>query len=187
MSLKQFRSATTIGFQSIILSASHYPDCSIVELHLGIRADAVENLAFPFTNGLTGFKKDSLTLVCPISKLFNSPFQRYEIRDRRDIDGVFSNFQKQLEEKGFQFLAQHKRLETLEHLFNDLPNEPLALVHNQVNRCMRGITLAKLCHSRDFEQLAQIYEYQLSQLFVPKSTLERYQRLLNFLRTYSAN
>ena len=67
---RQYRRETNLGFQCVILAFTHYEDLSLLEAHAGIRLDAVENLAFPFTRGLSGFRDDSMTLVTPLSRLF---------------------------------------------------------------------------------------------------------------------
>ena len=185
--LKQFRYPTPIGFKCIILSISHYEDCALLEIHLGVRADAVENLAFPFTNGLPGFKKDSLTLVTPLAKLFGKNFERFEIRSKADMSPIISQVQDQLKEKGFSFLQEYSRLDNLDYLYNQNPIDPVHLIHNQVNRCIRGITLARLCQSTEFTNLGILFEQRLKNLYATEPVLDGYQRLLRYLHTYSEN
>ena len=187
LSLKQYRYPTPIGFQCVITSVSHYEDCALLEIHLGIRADSVENLAFPFTNGLPGFKRDSLTLVTPLAKLFGQNYQRFEIKSKEDIPEVIASIQQQLKEKGFSFLQEYSRLDNLDYLYNQNPIEPLNLVHNQVNRCIRGITLAKLCQSTEFTNLGILFEQRLKSLYATEPVLSGYQRLLKYLHAYSEN
>ena len=52
--LHQFRRATNKGLICVILAVSDFVDCHLVEAHLGIRIDSVEDLVFPRLNGAPG-------------------------------------------------------------------------------------------------------------------------------------
>ncbi len=184
---QQYRHLTSIGFQCVIFSFSHYPDTSILEVHLGIRADEVEQLAFSFTNGLPGFRSDSLTLVTPIAKLLEKSFERFEIKDEASCSEAIQEIQKQLDQYGWTFLNQHSRLERLNKLFNESPNQALPLIHNQINRCIRGITLAKLTHADRFKELGITYRNALQSSTVLSIHQQKYERLYQFLLSYSMN
>lgn len=184
---EQFRKPTASGFQSLILSISSYPDVSIFELHLGVRLDAVENLAYPFTNGLMGFQANSMTLVSPLAKLHGRAFQRFEIAPTGDVDAPLAEIAGQLERGGLSFLEKYNRLEEMEQLFNRHPHHPLPLVHNQINRCLRGLVLARLANRTGFEKLASLYRNRLQVLRAPDATLHKYDRLRSYLRSYTPN
>jgi len=184
---EQFRKTTSGGFQSLILSISEYPDISLFELHLGIRLNAVENLAYPFTNGLMGFQANSMTLVTPLAKLHGHAFQRFELSPGEAVDKPMEEIGKQLENGGFSFMEKYHSLEEMEKLFNRHPHHPLPLVHNQINRCLRGLVLAKLINRTDFEKLASLYRERLQVLRAPDATIHKYDRLRSYLRTYAPN
>ncbi|RME93031.1 MAG: hypothetical protein D6772_16310, partial [Bacteroidetes bacterium] len=59
----QWRRKTEFGFQSIIVSLMDLPDTEeqFIEVHCGLRFSAVEQLVFPFTSTLAGFRDNSLT------------------------------------------------------------------------------------------------------------------------------
>lgn len=186
--LHQFRKSTERGFTCIILSVSDHEESSLVEAHLGIRIDDVENIAFPFTNGLPGFQPDSMTIVTPLAKLYGQPFQRFEVASQRSAAEAVVAIQGQLQDKGLKFLNQYSSLEDMEALYNEKPEEQLQLVHNQANRCFRAVAMARLLPRKDFEQLVETYGRRLeTELHAPQSTLEKYTRLVNFLRYYSQN
>ena len=186
--LHQFRKSTERGFTCVILSVSDHEQSSLVEAHLGIRIDDVENITFPFTNGLPGFQPDSMTIVSPLSKLYSKPFERFEVTDARSAAEAVMAIQGQLQDKGLKFLGQYSSMEDMEALFNEKPQEPLFLVHNQANRCLRAIVMARLLPRKDFEQLVETYHRRLEEeLHAPQSTLGKYIRLVNFLRHYSQN
>lgn len=185
---KQYRKLTPIGFQCVIFSFSHYPDGSLVEVHLGIRVDMVEQLAFPYTNGLPGFKEDSLTLVTPLARLFGMPFDRFDLVNRQDLVQASRKINYQLDEKGWQFLQANMRLTHLDQLFNNHPEKKLHLVHNQANRYLRGITIARLNQDPNFQSLAQIYRRQLKLLPTATDGIRHgFDRLFQFLLGYSPN
>lgn len=185
---QQYRKLTPNGFQCVIFSFSHYSEGSLLEVHLGIRIDMVEQLAFPYTNGLPGFKEDSLTLVTPMARLFDMPFERFDLVNRQDLIQASRKIHYQLAEKGWQFLRANLRLAELDQLFNDYPEKELHLVHNQANRCIRGITIARLNQDPNFQRLAQIYRHQLKTIpTATEGTRKSFDRLFQFLLGYSPN
>ena len=186
--LHQFRKSTERGFTCVIIAVSDYDDCSLLEAHLGVRIDEVENLTFPFTNGLPGFQPDSMTIVTPLSRLNGQPFERFELKDEDSADEAVSAIRIQLQQKGLHFINHYSNLENMEALFNETPEKALPFVHNQANRCFRAVVLAQLLLRKDFEQLAATYRHRLEkELFVPLPTLDKYTRLVNFLSFYSQN
>lgn len=186
--LHQFRQSTENGFSCLILSSSPANSGSIMEAHVGLRIDDVENLAFPFTNGLPGFRPDSMTLVTPIARLYNQRFQRLTLQDERDQKAAARLFGAQFKEKGIPFVETYNKRSDLDHLFNHSPSDPLPLVHNQINRCFRGIVIAKLTQRPDFEAVVQAYATALRDtLYAPDATIAKFDRLAGFLRHYSMN
>lgn len=183
----QFRRLTPAGFQSVIISWSPYEDLSVLEVHLGIRHDAVENIAFPFTNGLPGFQQNSMTVVTPLSKLFGEPYQRFGVQTEEDVLKASQEILNRLSTRGVSFLEKYSRLEAVDTLFNAQPSEPIPLIHNQVHRCLRAIAIARLSLRRDFESLGGFYRRQLKNLCAPEPIIDRYERLLLYLRSYSHN
>ncbi len=186
--LHQFRRSHEEGFSCLILSLSEYETDSLIEAHLGLRIDHVENLAFPFTNGLPGFQPDSMSLVTPMARLFGKRFERLTVTDEASIGEAVQHFREQLAEKGLPFLQQYSRLQSLDELINDNPQATVPLLHNQINRCFRAIVTAKLLQRPDFLQLTAHYRQFLEEeLYAPAQTLEKYERLRHFLEQYSMN
>jgi|GEM_PF-1434317 len=184
---EQFRKPTPTGFQAVIISLANYDDLSLLEIHLGVRQDPVENLAYPFTNGLMGFRESSMTLITPLAKLHGHAYQRFELKDASDMSAPLTQIQDQLEKGGLSFLKKYTRLEEMEQLYNRHPKHNLPLVHNQINRCLRGLVLAHLNHRKDFADLATIYRERLQELRAPEVTIQKFERLRDYLRAYSQN
>lgn len=185
--LNQYRLASNEGFQCVIYSWSHYDDLSLLEIHVGIRLDAVENLAFPLTNGLPGFAPDSMTLVTPLAKLRGKRHQRYKIETEEDVQKAWKEIEQHLRDDGLAFLNRYSDLDAMDALFNDQPEKLLPYIYNAANRCLRGITLAKLTGRGDFDRLVRAYRQQLKLQHATDVTMEKYEQLVDLLRQYSDN
>lgn len=184
--LNQFRRVTPTGFQSIILNWIPCESGHILEVNLGVRHDAVEDLAHPFTSGLPELQSN-FTLFTSLGKLFEQPIQRFAIHSEADILPAVNAIQKGIMSRGISFLERYARLENVDNLYNSDPDSPLTYLHNHLQRCMRAIAVARLSLRPDFERLAASYRSQLQQMGVAESILDRYDRLWRFLRTYSMN
>lgn len=185
--LNQFRRVTPTGFQCIILNWIPSENGQVLEVNLGVRHDAVEDLAYPFTSGLPELQSNNFTLFTSLGKLFEQPMQRFSIHDEADILPAVNAIQKGIMSRGISFLERYTRLENVDNLYNTDPNTPLIYLHNHMHRCMRAIAIARLSLRPDFERLAASYRDQLQKMGVAELVLDRYDRLWRFLRTYSMN
>lgn len=185
--LNQFRRVTPTGYQCIILNWIPSGDSHVLEVYLGVRHDAVEDLALPFTNGLPELQNNNFTLFTSLSKLFEQPVQRFNICNEEDILPAVNEIQKGIFSRGISFLERYTRLENVDNLYNADPESPIVYLHNQLHRCMRAIAIARLSLRPDFERLAVSYREQLKQMGVAEVVLDRYDRLWRYLRTYSMN
>jgi hypothetical protein len=185
--LNQYRLIGNDGFQCVIYSWSHYDELSLLEIQVGIRIDAVESLIYPLSDGLSGFGPDSMTLVTPLSKLRGKRHQRYKIESEEDVRKAAKEIVEWLREDGLPFLDRYSQLEAMDELFNDQPEKLLPYIHSAANRCLRGITLAKLTGRDDFERLVRVYRQQLQLQRAANLTLARYDQLVDLLRQYLEN
>ncbi len=185
--LSQFRKKTGAGFQCMILSVSDYEDLSLYEPHFGIRLDKVEELAFPYTNGLRGFQKDSMTLVVSAAKLLKTPFYRLEIADHKDAFQASKRTIELFEQKGLSFFRNHQSLSQMDYLFNAFPDQQVALINNPVHRCIRGMVIARLSGREDLPALADKYRNTLQNHFAPEVTRRKFEELVLFLERYAEN
>jgi len=185
--LHQFRRVFPGGFFCVILSVSSYPDCALAEVHIGIRLDEVEQLAFPHTNSPAGFQPNSMTLVTPLARLAGKRMQRFEIFNREDAKAAVRIVAKQLIQQGLPFLAKLQDLRGMEQLYNKQPELPIPYLHNAIHRCFRGIALAKLVERPGFAALCQTYRQVLANRFAPEPTRAKFERLVQFLQNYSQN
>ncbi|MDX2071773.1 MAG: hypothetical protein SFV55_25295 [Haliscomenobacter sp.] len=185
--LNQFRRVTPTGFQCVVLNWIPGDNVQILEVYLGVRHDAVEDLAQPFTQGLPELQSNNFTLFTPLGKLFEQPFERFSICCEEDILPAVNAIQKGILSRGISFLERYTRLENVDNLYNTDPETPTLYLHNHLHRCMRAIAIARLSLRPDFERLANAYCQQLKKSGVTDLVLDRYDRLWRFLRTYSMN
>ncbi|MEM6321896.1 MAG: hypothetical protein AAF960_29825 [Bacteroidota bacterium] len=183
----QFRRRTELGFQTLILSTSHYDDITIFELHLGIRNEVIEKMAFQFTNGLPLFQRDSMTLVTSMGKLQGLAFQRFDIKKEADAEGAMRQVALFQETVGWGWLEKHQGAKAIHGALNKLPLEKTILMSNQIYRCFRGLVAAKLTNQFNYAELELEYRDYLKWLRAPDYQLLIFDRLRRFLKDYSAN
>ncbi|MEN0003254.1 MAG: hypothetical protein AAF798_03890 [Bacteroidota bacterium] len=185
--LNQFRKITPNGFQTLIVSLSPYDEMCVLEIHLGIRNHQVENIVFPFTNGLPGFRQDSMTVVTSMGRIAGKRFWRFELREMHDLNLALATIREFMQQQGWDFLNQHTPLTTLESTLQQDQQRAVPLIQNVAHRCMRSLVIHKLLYRPHFEQLVAthqtIFEVQVSNPALRK----RYEELVIFLRHYSMN
>ena len=184
--LHQYRKATSSGFQNIILSVSGREPV-LVEVNIGTRIDLVEELAYQFTTGLRSYQQDSNTLVTSIGRIMQQPYFRFEINQADDVTTVADKICNFMQEQGFGFLEKYSTISALDQLFNDKPREKLPYAYNHMNRCLRGIVLARMADRRDFTAIAATYRNTLVKSSTAPPLLEKYDKLVNHLKTFSFN
>lgn len=185
--LHQFRREHDDGFTCLILSCSPYEDTCLVEAHVGLRIHEVEEMVFSFTNGVPGFRPDSMTLVTPLARLYQESYQRYEVDGPASAATVAQTLLAQMTERGFPFLGKYRDVPMLNGLYNDTPSEPVPALHNQINRCFRGLVLAKLVQRPHLGELAAMYEQVLERHHAPAQRIQQFQRLTEYLQGYHPN
>jgi len=183
----QFRQLTAQGFNAFIFSVSGYESAALMDAHLGIRINAVEQIVFGYTNGSVGFKPNSMTLVVPLCRLFGKQMERFEITGKMATQLSAKSMLHQFQEKGKPFFDQYGTLNALDLFYNENPEKSIPLIHNQINRCFRGITISKLTQSDRFDYLTVTYRTVLEKRYAPQVTLDKFDRLVWILQGYSPN
>lgn len=183
----QFRRTDGKGFNCLILSVSDYPDLSLAEAHLGIRLSDCERLVFPYLNNAPGFREQSMSLVTPLGKLVNIHPLRLSITNAETAKAAAREFFTQLQRRGFDHLEVFHSTEALHRLYNNRPEQPVALANNQIHRCFRGVALAYLRQAPNFDGICQQYRRGLRELFAPEDTRLRFERMVENLNSASLN
>ena len=183
---QQFRKSHSGGFIATVISAGNaWP--SFAELHLGIRVDLVEQLAYQFTSGLAEYGPHSTTLITSAGRVLGQPYFRYSLERPSDIAATVEQMKQFMDSEGFGFLEKYQRIDALDNLFNDEPHEKSPYLTNQSNRSLRGIILAKLAQREDWPQLVIGYRAQLTLRGTPGPMMQRYDRLTDYLINFSVN
>jgi hypothetical protein len=184
--LKQFRRAYEEGYQSVVLSSAGQHPVE-VEVFLGVRVDLVEDLAYQFTMGLNEYGPYSTTLLVAAKKVAERTELRYELYQESDIHRVGNNIEEFMLTYGYTFLDQYSSISVLDQLYNGNPEQKANYITNEYHRALRGIILARLVQSQSWSELAQIYRRKLEKKGTPEVQLNKYLRLVEFLRNHSFN
>lgn len=184
--LKQFRKTTATGFQNIILSFSGRNE-TFLEVNIGVRHNAVEEIAQQFLDNLPEFRKEANTLIISVGKLSDTKYFRYKINCPDDIDDCVEQIMDFMHRRGFHFLNESGSLTCLNKIFNEHPHLPVKYVYNQIHRCFKAIIVARMCHHPEFITLVENYFALLQRLGAPERTLMEYDRLANYLLHYCPN
>jgi len=184
--LKQFRKVTDVGFQNLILSFSGRNEV-FLEVNIGVRHHAVEELAQQFLDNLPEFRKEANTLVVSIGKFSDTKYFRYKIACHDDIQSSAHQIMNFMNEQGFRFLDESCSLSSLNKILNDKPHLPVKYIYNQVHRCFKAIIVARMCHHPQFMDLVEAYFRMLQKLGASEHSLMEYERLANYLLHYCPN
>ena len=184
---QQYRRTTPTGFRALIVSLSHYATDSVLELHLALRHDLIETTAFRYTNGLSAFAPDSLTLVASSAKLRGVAFDRYVIRQPEDVQRASAVLLPWLAANAEAFWDKYAELRAVDVALNAEPTTNTLLMPNQQLRCLRGLVAARYAQRPNWEVLIPLYRQRLVELYATEPIRYGYERLVDFLRTYTPN
>lgn len=184
---RQFRANTDHGFRNLILSIAPYDDAVLIESHLGLRLDPVEDIVKRFTRTLPGFYPDAHSILISEGKLTAQPYLRHHASDSDELDRVIEHLLDFWRQQGRPFLAGHDSLASVDQLLNLHPMRPSPYLPNQAHRCLKGIVAARLVQRADFDALAEQHEAALAQTPTGSLLMEGYRRLVGYLRQVSFN
>lgn len=182
----QLRQITDQGFISLTVAAGPtFP--TLAELHLGVRIDLVEQLVYQFTTGLSGYGPHSTTLITSTGRIVGKPYQRYPLERPEDVSAVVQQMKDFLWTTGFSFLEEYRHLKSLDELYNHQPDRKSPYLTHELHRSLRGVALAKLAQRGRWSDLVNVYRHQLVQRGTPEPLVDRYNRLVSYLETFSVN
>jgi hypothetical protein len=184
---RQFRAKTDHGFRNLILSVAPYQDATLIEGHLGLRLDPIEDIVKRFTRTLPGFYPDAHSILVSEGKLIAQPYLRHHASDSDELDRVIGHLLDFWQKQGHPFLAKHDSLAAVDQLLNQHPMRPSPYLPNQAHRCLKGIVAARLVQRPDFEALAEQHEAALAQTPTGSLLMAGYRRLVGYLRQISLN
>lgn len=183
---QQFRRLTSNGFHNLLINIKGDKP-QLVDIKLGCRIDMVEDLVYQFTTGLLGYQEHSNTFIASLGEIIGQSYFKYEISDKQEAVTVSEAIKGFMLSKGLDFIEQHSSVQSLDKLFNDQPTQKLPYATHPLNRCLRGIVLARLAERKDFIGLVAIYRRALVISKTAPPLLEKYDRLCHYLKSFSFN
>ncbi|WP_017730164.1 hypothetical protein [Nafulsella turpanensis] len=187
-SKKQFRQPCKNGFRAVLFSISEDAEEKIIDVQLGIRINLVEELVLQFLGGKKELEKDSTTIITSLARLKHQSQRRLIItEDEQSLQQSCTQITAAMQEKGFKFLKNFSQLHRIDKVVNRKPSRQCPIMHNQIQRCFRGITIARMLHRNDFDKLVSIYGSYLYSQWASRQILDNYNKLVNFLKNFSFN
>lgn len=184
--MKQFRHYTPTGFQSIMLSVSgHGP--YYLDVHLGIRSDQVEHMAYQFTTSPASFANHATTIAPPLHALDISIPKKLTFDSSTDLKAACEYLEVILEDQGLGFLSDSTPVNALDRLLNANPEGESPYMHNQLNRYFRGLVVAKMAQNPDIQHLTDTYHKAIKKRGAPQRVVQNYERLAVMLHYFSFN
>ena len=185
---KQFRQTTRSGFRSVLFSLNGDAEEKTLEVQLGIHFNLIEELVYQFLGGRKGAEKESTTVIISLARLKHQKQRRLVItEDEENLQNTCQHIAGALQEKGFRFLNTYSKLHRIDKMVNRKPSRHCPLMYNQIHRCFKGITIARLLHRTDFEKLVILYGNYLYSQLASRQVTENYYKLVNFLKHFSFN
>lgn len=169
---KQYRKREEQGFKNSIFATKVYGNEYVVEVNLGLRLDAVEELVYPHLRHLKSYAEQSTSFICSVGRILEKPYWRYTYATQKAFAEAVEHFRGFLEEKGLPLLQDLFSLEALDRLYNEKPQLPAPLTYNQRDRAFRGLAVAQLLKRSDVEALYQAHREQLEALASPPTILK---------------
>lgn len=185
--LHQFQKDHQKGFTNIILSPTHYEDCTYVECSFGCRINLVEELIRPFSKGINGYKDEANTAITNMAKYLNEPHFRYKIKQPADLETFLEKIQTFFTREGFSFLDDLLDLNCLEQHFNGNLSRPSLMAHNEQLRSFRGLVLACIVQNPRWTEILSAYQVLLRQQGTPLVIMDRFDELSNRIAGFGLN
>ncbi len=184
---KQYRRRVDTGFQNVLLSTTFYEDEVMLEVNFGCRNEQVEQIAQQFLNNAIEYRADANTVILSIGKFSGFHYFRYKIHSSDELTLVCEQIESFFSQAGFDFLKSACSLASLDRLLNEQPNQPCLYVYNQTHRCYKGLIAARLNNNPRFDGLVDSYRHLLDRQTKNPYEQQHFERLVAYLRHYSAN
>jgi hypothetical protein len=182
----QFRKITETGFQNVFLTIVNYESEHIIEVQFGIRNELIESMVQQFLINSNSYKSEANTLTINIGAYRGTPYFRYKIKNREDIENCLIDIKTFFEEEGLAFMNGVVDIPTLDEMLNFEPQKKNKFIYNQVHRCFKGIASAKLNDRSHFHGLIDIYRTYLLKN-ASDQELIHFERLVSYLLHFNAN
>jgi hypothetical protein len=167
------------GFQKIYVPLYDYNPLFVFSLTIGIRLDAVEDIANQFSGAMGPGQAQTTTSLTKLGYFTHENQKQYEVSTREEIDSALSDLTKLINSKILPFLEQYQDVQSLDDAIN---RKRLSGFDSTqlISHAMASIILAKLANNPSFSAL--IAEYTKSLENFPPPDRERFDRLASSLQ-----
>ncbi|GAB3767876.1 hypothetical protein GCM10028818_01400 [Spirosoma horti] len=184
---RQYRKLTDEGFQTVTLLPTFYDHQTLLDIQLGCRNDQVEQIAQQFQSSQAISRPDANTLTAFLTQFADYTSVRFSIHSEKELLSVCDQIGQFFVSVGFDFLTASCALPAIDRLLNGQPEQPCPFLQNQMHRCYKGLISASLNHNRHVAELIDTYRQVFIQQTQNPYEQIRFERLIAFLRHYSAN
>jgi len=177
------------GFHVIIINVIDYRPIFQIEIYLGVRLDAVEEIVNRFlqwTFASSKFMKYTETISTSYKALSGAKENYLEVESESQLQDGINEITLLIKEKGLAFFEKYKNLNNVNlYKKESILNDTSGISHILTN-LMQSLTLMKLCNNPDFDELSERYK----KLYVPWAGHEEAGRkalndLIEYLRKYN--
>lgn len=181
---KQFRRTTTRGFQNVIFSVTPYQEECWMEVHLGTRLHAIEQICQQFLFHLSDHQPDANTIITSLGRLSDKKYFRFKVSNQDELLASAFELQQFMNSIGFAFLDKYYSNLSVHTALNDVPEKPTNLIYNQNHRYFKGLTAAHLIGYEELHTLANDYLQQLMTRQAPEKLIGSFKKLSGYLLEY---
>lgn len=166
------------GFQKIYVPLYDYNPLFVFSLTIGIRLDAVEDIANQFSGGVGPGQAQTTTSLTQLGYFTQEDRKEYEVSTREEIDSALSDLTPLINSKILPFLDQYQNVLSLDDAINRKKLSGFDSTH-PLSHAMASIILAKLANNPLFSALVAEYKKSLENL--PPPDREQFDRLVSSL------
>lgn len=159
----------------ISVNQSQKKHLATLSLQAGVNALIVEDIVRQFRN------------FSPIEGNFTAYYENEKSVKLNQLNESVYSISQTIEGKALPLLQKLSSLQQLDALFNRYTYSPNKAMNGLLNRCFKGLVLARFSHRRRFQDLYQQYLNRLNNHWAPRDTIRNFTKLYNFLRFYSLN
>jgi hypothetical protein len=149
-----------------------------ISLQVGIKALVVEDLVSQF--------RQQPPTIHQLTASFGTQ-QLITDLSEENLDRVSQQIENTLEHKAMPLLTKYSNLKRLDALFNRHTYQHNKHVGGLLNRCFKGLVLARFSYRRRFTELYEQYLQRLDNQWAPRDAMHNFSSLYRFLKVYSLN
>ena len=168
------------GKQVIFIHLQDLEDSTIVQFHLGVRINEVEELIHQFLPTLQSYSDQSTTLLQTPDKLGKLYPNQFQISTEEEFSSAQKLIERFFVEAGFKWLDKMIDPKTLEFEFLMHKEDPFNN-HNLIFSAFRSTALSKLYNPEDYPVLRQAFLAKINSKEITPFTIASYLGFLDYL------